>query len=164
MYEPITPQINYSISTWINHPSNQPHMSQSITVDPTEASDCVLPAPLCPFPISIDKRDGRNTVDAASDVPAYRVSPGPIFIITSTFISILLWPLLDTLVAFSVCQVCACNQLEQSGARSQKKPCLHESRCWLHLSGVDRTSSNLTANYQRLLFNYFRWHLVICDI
>lgn len=35
MYGPITPQINYLIFPWINHPNNQPNMSKSITVDLT---------------------------------------------------------------------------------------------------------------------------------
>lgn len=63
-----------------------------------------LQTPLCPSPISKDERDGRNIVDAVSDVPAYRVAWGQFSSLLPCSLSILLWPVLDTLVAFSVYQ------------------------------------------------------------
>lgn len=107
MYEPITSQINYSISPWINHPCNQPHRSQSIIVDWAESNYSLL----TPFLLPSQQINEIGEIDAASDVAAYRFAWGQFSSLLPCTESILLWPLLHTLVAFSVCQVCACNQL-----------------------------------------------------
>lgn len=152
MYDAITSQINYSISPWINHPCNQPHMSQSITVDSAQASDFFLLTPFCPSAIPTDKRDGRNTVEAVSDVPAYRVAWGQFSSLLPCSYSILLWPAFDTFMAFPVCQVCACNSNVASRslvfewdavlehlARAQIKVWQDESyRCYIADSGDDQ--------------------------
>lgn len=86
------------------HVINHIWVSQSLLIQIQLLSSDTIPSL-----VATDKRDGRNR--CSFWCPCLEGSLGPIFIITSMFWKHCTVTFLDTSVAFSVYQVCACNQL-----------------------------------------------------